>query len=436
MNDRFVVLGLAEARAPWFARISAMATSAALPVEFVKCMSREELRVRLGSGRAFSALIVGAGVHGLDRDLFAAAATANCPVIVVSDHRVVRDWNEIGATATLPPDLTREDILDALKRHAAAIGRVDAQPHVSSAATEAGFVGSLIAIMGTPGAGTSTIAMAVAQGLAADPRNAAMVCLADLALHADQAMLHDVGDIVPGVQELVEAHRSSRPSSSDIRDLTFYLPLRHYHVLLGLRRHRDWASLRPRATEVALGGLASSFRYVVADTTADIEGESHVGSHDIEDRNLFARYSASHATLVIVVGTPTLIGVHRLVRHISDLHDLGVAPQSIVPVINHGPKSVRTRADIASTLTVLLQHAPVVRDASIPYAISSPIFVSHHRRIEQALRDATPLPADFVKQIAPPITAVLRATSSPVLNESNEYEQITPGSLGAWETSQ
>ena len=34
------------------------------------------------------------------------------------------------------------------------------------------------------------------------------VVLADLALHADQAMLHDARDVIPGVLELVESHRS------------------------------------------------------------------------------------------------------------------------------------------------------------------------------------------------------------------------------------
>ncbi len=433
MSDRFVVLGLAEARAPWFARIAAMATSAALPIEFIKCMSREELRVRLGSGRAFSALIVGAGVHGIDRDLFASAVSANCPIVVVTDSRVARDWEELGASTTLPPDLTREDVLDALRRHAAVIGRADSTPLATAVATNDGFRGSMITITGTPGAGTSTIAMALAQGLAADPRNASTVCLADLALHSDQAMMHDVGDIVPGVQELVEAHRSSRPSSSDIRDLTFYLPERKYHVLLGLRRHRDWAAIRPRAGEAALAGLMRCFRYIVADTTADVEGESQVGSHDIEDRNLFARYCATTGQIVVVVGTSSLAGMHRLVRHIGDLHELGVPPDAIVPIINNAPKSAKAKAELAGALCELSALTPSVRDADMPFGVASPIFIARHRKVGAALRYSSPLPGDFARSITSPLYSLMASLDTHISISGDEPVAIAPGSLGAWE---
>ena len=78
-----------------------------------------------------------------------------------------------------------------------------------------------------------------------------MVLLADLNLDADQAALHDARDVVPGVAELVDAHRGGQPSADEIRTLTFRVPSRSYHLLLGLRRHRDWTVLRPRAFEAA-----------------------------------------------------------------------------------------------------------------------------------------------------------------------------------------
>ena len=73
------------------------------------------------------------------------------------------------------------------------------------------------------GTGRSTVATALAQGLAGDPRNLDLVCLADLALHADQAMLHGATDVVPGVVELVEAHRTGAPSIDDVRGLTWHV---------------------------------------------------------------------------------------------------------------------------------------------------------------------------------------------------------------------
>jgi hypothetical protein len=63
--------------------------------------------------------------------------------------------------------------------------------------------------------------MALAQGLANDDLHAGQVLLADLKLDADLAMLHDARDVVPGLQELVDAHRHGHPTGDEIRRLTF-----------------------------------------------------------------------------------------------------------------------------------------------------------------------------------------------------------------------
>ena len=117
---------------------------------------------------------------------------------------------------------------------------------------QAGSANGFIAVTGSYGVGTSVLAMALAQALGDDARNTGQVVLADLALVADQAMLHGSPDIVPGVSELVEAHRSGRPDAAAVRATTFDVAGRGYDLLLGLRRRRDWAALRPRAVEATL----------------------------------------------------------------------------------------------------------------------------------------------------------------------------------------
>src|SRR3546814_12010077 len=87
-------------------------------------------------------------------------------------------------------------------------------------------------------------------------------------------MLHDARDVIPGVLELVEAHRSGAPGPEDVRGLTFDIVTRRYRLLLGLRRHRDWTAIRPRALRSALDGLRRSFPLVVADVDADLEGRA------------------------------------------------------------------------------------------------------------------------------------------------------------------
>ncbi len=61
-SERFVVLGLAHARSAWFRDLGHWATSGAVPAEFVKCVSAEEVRARLASGRSFSVLVADAGL--------------------------------------------------------------------------------------------------------------------------------------------------------------------------------------------------------------------------------------------------------------------------------------------------------------------------------------------------------------------------------------
>ena len=176
--------------------------------------------------------------------------------------------------------------------------------------------------------------MALTQGLSNDPRYAGMVALADLSLDADLALLHDARDIFPGVQELVEAHRAGHPSPEEIRRLTFAIANRNYYLLLGLRRHRDWAALRPRAFEASIDGLRRTFRMVVADTDPDLEGEDQCGSYEVEERNLMARTAVMQADVVIAVGVPGVKGLHGLVRTVNDLRDHGVPAARILPVIN------------------------------------------------------------------------------------------------------
>ena len=344
-GERFVVLGLAHPRSTWFREVARWATSAALPVEFVQSVSVEELRARLRSGRAFSAVLVDGGLPGVDRDLLDAARHVGCAVLVVGGPRAGHDWPALGANTVLAPDFDRTALLDALETYSARVGRGDEIALVPANAPN-GWRAPLVAIIGSPGAGASTMAMALAQGLAADTRHGGMVLLADLNLGADQAALHDARDVVPGVAELVEAHRGGQPSADEIRTLTFQVPSRSYHLLLGLRRHRDWTVLRPRAFEASVDGLRRSYSMVVADINHDLEGEAECGSVDVEERNLMARTAVAAADAVVAVGGPGLKGTLGIVRLFHSLLEHGVPAPRIVTVVNRSPRSPKARAQL------------------------------------------------------------------------------------------
>jgi hypothetical protein len=426
-TERYVLLGLAPARAPWFQTLAQWSTSATIAAEFVKCVSAEEVRVRLASGRRHSALLVDSAAPGLDRDLVDVAGEAATPVIVVHSGRAPSfSGLDLGTAADLPGDFNRDELLDILSSHCRMISRGDQLPAALDAPVTPMWQAQMFAVCGPGGTGASTVAMALAQGLAGDPRFGRRVLLADLARRADQAMLHDALDLGPGVQELVEAHRLARPGPDEIRRATFDVPRRGYHLLLGLRQPEAWSALRPRAVEASIEGMRRSFQAVVADITGDVEGENEGGSIDVEERNHLARATTQRATVVLTVGAPGMKGVHSLAGLIRALVQIGVPGERIVPAINRSPRNPRSRAESGRALSGLLK--------GVDLAVAGPIHVPE-RKIEEALRDGSPLPAPIVDPVLKAVLAVAeRGADGPP--PSVAPTRIAPGSLGTWTDSE
>jgi len=424
-SQRWVVLGLAHPRADWFSELARWATSAAAPIEFVKCMSAQEARVRLSSGRAHSAMLVGDRASGFDRDLVESARAAGTAVIVV-DPAAHRDWSDLGVSGVLHTPFGRSELVAALQQHATPVPTTESR--VAEVPTALGtWRGQLVAVTGPGGAGKSTCAMALAQTLAARAGNKGMVLLADLALNAELAMLHDARDVVPGVQEMVDAHRGGRMTVERTRSLVFDTGDRGYHLLLGLRRHRDWTAIRRKSFEAALDTLLRSYRIVVADITADFEGDSETGSLDVADRNLMSRAVAERADAVVVVGTHGVKGIHSLARSIRELLANQVEPARIVTIINRAPRHPSKRADDALALASLVQPA----DGA--HALTGPLFIPERKDLEAALRDASRLP----KVLGIGVTAEVERRldhqpSRADLPTGLEPEPVVPGSIGTW----
>lgn len=419
-GDRFVLLGLARPRAAWFSEVSRWSTSAIVSAEFVKCVSAEELRARLASGRAWSAVLLDGSLPSVDRDLVAAVRDVGCAAIVVDDRPGAERWRSIGVAAVLPSAFDRTALLDVLDSVASAVRGpigIDAAAAASVDASES----LVVAVCGPGGTGASSSAIALAQGLASTGR---ATVLADLARHAEQAVLHDVRDVVPGVQELVEAHRNGVPTGEDVRALTFGITERGYALLLGLRRARYWPSLRPRSFAAAFGSLTSAFDVVVCDVTADFESESDAGSIDVEERNVAARTAIDAADVVLVVGRPGVKGIHALVRVIADLGAAGVPADRLLPVVALAPRSPRARAELAGAVTELA--APAL--GGMP--IAAPLFLPS-RPVEAALRDGAAMPAPLAGRLRDAVLAV-RARAGGRQRDGEEPVAVRPGELGSF----
>lgn len=427
-SQHFVVLGLARARSAWFRDLGGWATSAAVPCDFVKCVSAHELRARLESGRPFSAVIIDGSLTALDRDLVDAARSTGCPVIAVHDGRASgRDWSAIGVSAVLNEPLHIDEFVATLDVFARPLERFDATSTAAiDTGSDAGWISPLIAIAGPGGSGTSTAAIALADGLAGDPRLAGRVLLADMALDADLAMLHDTGHVVPGLQELVEAFRSGNPSSEEIRSMTMRPAGRGYHLLTGLRRHRDWVTLRPRSFRAALDALRRTFTMVVVDIDADLEGADNCGSADVEDRNIAARVTTACADVVVVTGAASTLGLHKQVRVIDGLLRHNVDPHRILPVLLGGPRNIARRFEFARSLAELTTQLP---GGPLP---ASPVFIPTRRHIDRDIRDATRPQRNVVGTITSAVEATLKRVGPPMTALDPEPEMVVPGSLGSW----
>lgn len=427
---RWVVLGVAGPRAAWFHELSRNAHGAAVPVDFIKCISVTEVRARLSSGRRFSALVIGDDTVGLDRDLIAECVAQAVAVIVVATGVAPRDWLSLGAAACLDHEFDRDTILSALETHSGPVNDLVARPTSTVESSPDRHRGALIAVTGIGGAGASTLAMGIAQRFASEPSHTSMVLLADLALDADQAMLHHAREITPSLQELVEACGRSAVGPDELRRHVFDVSGRGYHLLLGLRRHRDWTALRPQAFRTAVRGLCRNYRIVIADTDNDVEGQTDTGSVDIEDRNLMARHVHDVADLVVVVGHPGTKGIYALHRTLQGLAAAGREPSTMIPVINRAPKRPRRRAEESAALAALWrgQHQDTGE------APGNPVFESVERGLEAALRDGTASPGIGARLHGELLRRLEVASPHPRAESVRDDEPVavTPGSLGSW----
>lgn len=425
-RERYVLLGVAPARSTWFTEVGRWATSAAIPAEFVRCVSIPELRARLGSGRRFSAVLLDGQLSGVDRDVLATAAERDCPVVIV-DERGRDPWRELGPAAVLTPPFSRDELLEVLGAQAEMVGA--ATVATPSRRPEPQPVdGQLTSVLGPGGTGASTVAMALAQGLALGGTGARVtgdVLLADLCRAADQAMLHDSRVVVPGVQELVEAHRTGACDRQAIIDQTFEVTERGYRLLLGLRRPGQWTAIRPRAFDAALEGLQRTFAVTVCDLEPDLEGEAETGSLDVEERHLMARTALARSTAVFVVGGHDMKGLFSLVRLLGELLAAGIPAERIVPVVNRAPRSPRQRGELAAGVREL-----VAANIGTSAQILTPVMLPD-RRIDEALRDAVAVPKPLPAVLAGAYRAVrdrAAPTGSPA-SSSGEPTRIVPGSL-------
>ena len=300
-----VVVALPGGRREWATRLSRWSMSAGVAVEFLRCLSADEVRAVLGAGRPVALLLVDAATA--DRDLVDLAADLGTPSVLVHGDDDPPDWADLGCVARLDDRVDADELLDLireLRRAAAPTVRrarsvdLDGPPDP----------GSLVAVVGAGGSGVTTTAMLLADGLGdlvvgATP-SADDTVLVDASSTDGLALYHDLDRPPADLSQLVELHRRDRVDPDEVRALTTGVPTRRYRMLPA--GNPDAPERPPSASLAALDGLRRTFAAVVVDA-----GDLPAGG-DRAPVDPFADAAVRTADLIVVVGRGGLHGLHHL----------------------------------------------------------------------------------------------------------------------------
>lgn len=423
-SDRFVVVGVTRARARWVADLARWSTDGAAPIEFISCLTATEAGAVLGTGRRVSALLLDARGPGIDRDLIDAASNAGIPSMVVTDGSVHRDWDALGCAAVVDDRLDPRTLVDLLHRHSRPVSPAR-RPGRSILGEPPRSSGLVLAVTGAGGSGASTTAMALAQAAAGDGSGAdGSVALIDGCARGSLAMYHHVGDVVPGLPELVEAHRSDRLDPDEVRSLMFEVPTRGYSVLLGRRRISDWVTLRRRSVDAAIDAMCRTCSTVVVDIDAQLDNQADTGSADVEDRHSVNLAAVERAHLILVVGRGDLHGLHGLTAVVEDLLDAGAPAHRLIPVISHAPRSTARRMMLSGQVAKLF-------DSDSHTDIQPPVLLRSTRSLDDVHDRVDPMPSSLVDTLARHVLDIADSLPHrPERNQARGFEQIRPGELG------
>ncbi len=422
----FSLVAVAPPRTEWLTRLAAWANEGSLGVEVVRCISIEEMRARIGSMQRFSAALIDESTVGLDRDLLMASHENGCASIVVTKGIARRDWESLGASGTITDPFDTEELLHVLRSYAESTDPHDLRHQsvpqpidiVEAPGAPLRPLAPLVAVIGGGGTGTSTAAIALAQSFSSSLE----VTLVDASLDGSLALMLGCTDLVPALQQLVEAHRLATPQPDELRSFLHPCPSHRFNLVPGLRRHRDWTSLSTHAVRSSITSLRQTCQLLVADVDPDLEGEAETGSFDISDRNALSRMIITSADAVLVTGRPDLVGVSRLLRIVTDLIELGIAVDRIRVVVLLAGRSVLGPGEIRRGVDQLMRE---LRPSHTPPPTA---FVELPKGLDGLMLDAHPLPGPFsasLRSIAEPVLASgwsTPATSDPL--------PIVPGSLG------
>ncbi|NNN12703.1 MAG: hypothetical protein HKL81_03005 [Acidimicrobiaceae bacterium] len=248
--------------------------------------------------------------------------------------------------------------------------------------------GHIISVVGSGGVGTSTIAMALAQGLSQIGGSSLLV---DARLRGEQAFLNDARSNAMGISELIRATRISRLEKRDLDPYLEWVSTRCYSLLKSGRTKRDWLGWDQDSISSTLETLTSNFGHLVVDVGCDFEGSSDTGSNDIESRNLLGRLSLARSSLVVLVGTDDTKGIFSLASINREISRSELTTSPSLFVMNRCESSRLKRAMDQQELARLLSASANPKVPSAERDQAEVIYIPS-RHIDSIIADVLPLP--------------------------------------------
>lgn len=248
-----------------------------------------------------------------------------------------------------------------------------------------GARGDVVAVWGPTGApGRTTVAVNVAAELAATGDS---VLLADADTYGGSvAQVVGLLDEAPG---LAAAVRQAGLGLLDVTTLARLAPVLspQLRVLSGASRADRWPELSSSALESVWSVARDLARWTVVDVGFCLE-QDELLSYDTRapQRNAATVRTLEAADVVVVVGGGDPVGIQRLVRGLTELTDLGLAPTRVV-LVNRVRASVAGPRPAEAVAQALARYAGVVDAVLVPE--------------DRAATDTALLEARTLREVAP-----------------------------------
>lgn len=345
-----------------------------------RCVDLADLLSAAAAGTA-RAVLLSADLRRLDRDALArlgAARVAVVGLVTPGDEPGEQRLRQLGLVHVLPADVAPSELSAAVTSAVAQLWEDStsyaepltafprgAQCDDAFPAADDVSVGTLVSVWGPAGApGRTTVAVGVATELAAA---GVPSVLADADVYG--GVVHQLLGFLDEAPGLAAAARLANQGQLDLRKLAEIAPFASpdLRVLTGISRAARWPELRPSA----LAHVWSLCRRLAAVTVVDcgfaLEQDEELSFDTAAPRrNGATLLTVEEADIVLVVGSADPVGLQRLVRGLSELHDM--APDVVPRVVLNKVRDTAVGADARRQLRAALERFAGVSDISfVPY---------------------------------------------------------------------